>query len=84
MTQDSEQPSARSGSVQPDCSAAHGICKDCRHRWPQDGAPPYHPGSWCYMFRDGAFLESQGYCGQFRPAKPPNDRGEPQPPDQKP
>lgn len=47
-------------------SASHPICKQCRHRWPQDGQPPYHPGSWCYMFRSGKHVDEQGYCGQWR------------------
>lgn len=51
-------------------SANHPICKDCKHRWPQDGPPPYHPESWCYLFRDGNHLAENGYCGQFESDKP--------------
>lgn len=44
-------------------SSNHPICHNCKHRTVQNNVVP---GSWCYMFRDGTFLEEQGYCGQFR------------------
>jgi hypothetical protein len=56
-------------------SASHPICKQCRHRWPQDGQPPYHPGSWCYMFRSGKHVDEQGYCGQWRGVPSPEAPG---------
>lgn len=46
-------------------SASHRICNSCKHRWPQDGPPPYDPESWCYKFKRGDHLSDQGFCGQY-------------------
>lgn len=57
---------AQSSLAEATGSAGHHICKGCVHQWQQDGPPPKHPVSWCYMFRTGEHLDTQGFCGQFR------------------
>jgi len=46
-------------------AVGHGICHACDHVQ-KPGTPTYHPGAWCYMFKDGSHVDRQGYCGQFK------------------
>mgnify|MGYP005673716903 CR=1 FL=1 len=41
----------------------HSVCHGCQHtKLSQSDTSD----TWCYMFKDGAFLDSQGYCAQFK------------------